>query len=418
MEQQTGTTSGQAQLGQFGEEASEAKASPSQTLVFATPGRAWQLVKQFAHNSDSATIAEQAHWDLLAADEASMLTLPMFILAGSALKADGQILVGGDHRQLPPVQKHDWKRESRRDIRSTVPYVSALNYLRLLRGEQVFDNDDRQDDWHHDHDVDVAWDGIPFIRLSETYRFGETTADLVEDAVYAADDNDYDASPPTTTPAFTRDAKIPEPVAVALDTAPITLVTYDDPTHQQSNPVESAIATNLLAHANPELSAGVVTPHNAQRSSVSAQLDEMTERGVTLPSTVVETVNRFQGGQQDLMIVSATVSDPQYIFKESEFLLNENRINVSFTRHQHKLIVLAPESLLGYIAADADIYNETLLWKLLASRSGESPTATTESCVWTGEIDSLLQTHPSCGYTPSLDRDGAAKVNIYRTERR
>ncbi len=117
---------------------------------------------------------------------------------------------------------------------------------------------------------------------------------------------------------------------------------------------------------------GVVTPHNAQRGRVQSLLQE---RGYTVGSDEadadhesgqdiqVETVNRFQGGERDLMAMNATVSDPNYIAAEDEFLLTENRINVSFTRHRNLLIGLAPETLLGYLPDDPELYDQTTLWE-------------------------------------------------------
>lgn len=44
-----------------------------------------------------------------------------------------------------------------------------------------------------------------------------------------------------------------------------------------------------------------------------------------------ETRNRFHGGERNVMSMNATVSDGNYIAAEDEFLLTENRINVSST---------------------------------------------------------------------------------------
>ena len=54
------------------------------TLVFATTTRSWRFLKEIApgSNPDDSTIAEQELWHLLAVDEASMLELPNFLLAG------------------------------------------------------------------------------------------------------------------------------------------------------------------------------------------------------------------------------------------------------------------------------------------------------------------------------------------------
>ena len=56
------------------------------------------------------------------------------------------------------------------------------------------------------------------------------------------------------------------------------------------------------------------------------------------------------------MAVNIALSDANYIAAEDKFLLTENRINVSFTRHRDLLVVFAPESLIGYLPDDPDLY--------------------------------------------------------------
>ncbi|WP_082223405.1 AAA domain-containing protein [Halosimplex carlsbadense] len=402
---------GQSRLSNFGAVANDdSDADESvQTLVFATPGRAWRLVSKLCPDSEDEETADQEYWDVLAADEASMLTLPNFLLAGSALAPGGQVLVGGDHRQLPPVQKHDWDDESRRDIRATVPYLSALDYLRLLRGEDDVLDEERQSEWEHEHRASTETTGIPFFRLSRTYRFGSTTADLARQTVYKADGIDYESGRESA-PVEVSDVDLPRPVDAILGDASVTLVTYHSDEHfQQWNPIEAALATRILEGRNHTTSAGVVTPHNAQRSRVTALLEDAKPTNEDKSEIAVETVNRFQGGEQDLMIVSATVSDPQYISKESDFLLSQNRVNVSLTRHRDKLVIIAPETLLGYIPADPDLYDETLIWKEIGIGSGEAPTNRGQNPIWDGTLSEILSTElPS-----SIDEDPQICVYTY-----
>lgn len=383
---------GQSRLGHFGTSTGDNSDVDEsvQTLVFATPGRAWRLVSKLCPGSKDEETADQEYWDVLAADEASMLTLPDFLLAGSALAPGGQVLVGGDHRQLPPVQKHDWADESRRDIRSTVPYLSTLDYLRLLRGEDDVLDEEQWNEWEHEHEASPEATSIRFFRLSRTYRFGPTTADLARQTVYSADGINY-RSEGTSMPEAVSDDDLPSPVDAVLGDAAVTLITYDsDENYQQWNPIEAALATRILEVRNKNTSTGVVTPHNAQRSRVTALLEDTELADEGEQAITVETVNRFQGGEQDLMVVSATVSDPQYISKESDFLLSQNRINVSLTRHREKLVIVAPETLLGYIPTDPDLYDETLIWKEIARGSGEAPTDSKTNPIWDGTLSEIL----------------------------
>lgn len=67
-------------------------------------------------------------------------------------------------------------------------------------------------------------------------------------------------------------------------------------------------------------SVGVVTPHYAQRGAL----------GIVLPDSVTaNTVEKYQGGERDMIAVSATVSDPGFARKEERSILNPRRPLVS-----------------------------------------------------------------------------------------
>ena len=50
----------------------------------------------------------------LVLDEASQMNLSEALLAAAPLARDGQLIVVGDDRQMPPIVKHDWANERRR----------------------------------------------------------------------------------------------------------------------------------------------------------------------------------------------------------------------------------------------------------------------------------------------------------------
>jgi uncharacterized protein len=386
------------------------------TLFFVTPTKSWGLLKHFAGESpDPDVVANQAYWDLLAIDEASMLTLPNFILAGCGMKSDAQLLVSGDHRQLPPVQQHDWVSETRSTIESTLGYLSGLDYLRVLSGDETVVDAEQFD--RFDNQINLSENEMPLIQLNETYRFDQVTADFIQNVVYSSDGIEYTSGKDRDPSQCYIDGGNPALEAIFNSPESIVLVTYDaDQHYQQMNPIEAVLSQELLLHHNPELSAGLVTPHNAQRSRLRALLyglqhDETVDAGgIRLDeNTHVETVERFQGGQQDLMVVSATVSDPRYIDSENEFLLEENRANVSFARHKNKLVVLAPKTLFAHIPTEPDIYDEAELWKSISVVGGEAPLDTPTPPAWSGPLSDVL----AISDMPDSVDPSAVSVEIY-----
>jgi hypothetical protein len=385
------------------------------TLVFTTPTSSWGLLKDFAASgADPADIASQSLWDLVVGDEASMLTLPKLILAGAGMKSSAQLLLGGDHRQLPPVQKYEWEDERRRSVTEAAPHLSTLDYFRLLGGDadgsgEILDPEQRD---LLAADIDPDSNPIPLVQLNTTFRFGPDTADFIGKTVYAKDGIDYSATEHTSVPKLhTADT---EPLQAVYDPAPITVITYDaEQTYQQVNPIEAAITNLLLWNHSQDATAGVVTPHNAQRTRVRENLYSLQQRAPDTPinldnGTQVETVNRFQGGQKGIMVVSATASNPQFIRSESDFLLELNRANVAFSRHQYKLIVVMAESLLSHIPEEPDTYDDALLWKTLSQAAGEAPT-TDDEPYWAGTLTEFMApVDPS-----NPQRAAATDVSVY-----
>jgi len=90
-------------------------------------------------------------------------------------------------------------------------------------------------------------------------------------------------------------------------------------------------------------------------------------------------VERFQGGERDLIIVSATVSDREYAAAECDFLLEPRRFTVAVSRPKRKVIVVASRAVFDLVPADLDAYERGSLWKRLRHE--------VERCVlWQGEI--------------------------------
>lgn len=87
----------------------------------------------------------------------------------------------------------------------------------------------------------------------------------------------------------------------------------------------------------------VVSPFRAQlrmiRTLVKRGLDAA---GVSGPIPVVDTVERIQGQERDLVVVSLTASDPDHLAGDAAaFFYSGNRLNVTITRAKTKLIVVA-----------------------------------------------------------------------------
>jgi len=103
-------------------------------------------------------------------------------------------------------------------------------------------------------------------------------------------------------------------------------------------------------------SIGIVTPHRAQRAAIIRKLRALfPDDDGALIETAVDTVERFQGGERDIILVSFGVGDPDVIELEEEFLLGLNRTNVAISRARAKVIVFVSDDLSYHLPDDTDI---------------------------------------------------------------
>ena len=369
----------------------------SHLVVFSTPTSFRGLIDKCAGDlfgldgAEAVMDAGLSFVDLLAIDEASMIDVPSTILASAYLRADAQTLLIGDHRQMEPVQQHDWENEDRRTIEENVPFMSMLNFVRFLRGDLA------ETEYAFAQSPEIG-DAIPITRLDRTYRLHERVAELLTDLVYTDDGirlrSDKTATLENVTPSTTGVDAAMEP------SEPVSLIIHDEDESQDANRTEVALIDALLT-AIPDPSAdevGIVTPHNAQKGRLNQRFGEQ---------ATIDTVERFQGGERDVMIISATASDPDYVRSEAEFLLNPNRLNVAMSRMKKKLVIVASQSVFEVTPPDAEEFDETLIWKRLYDALGVTE-ASPATAVWDGDLSTF------CGTTVSVpDGREATSMEIY-----
>ena len=82
---------------------------------------------------------------------------------------------------------------------------------------------------------------------------------------------------------------------------------------------------------------GIISPHRLQNNTISSALKEALPFSLKLPK--IDTVERMQGLEFDIVIFSATVSDKETI--HSPFLKDYRRFNVALTRARKKFLFVA-----------------------------------------------------------------------------
>ncbi len=132
---------------------------------------------------------------------------------------------------------------------------------------------------------------------------------------------------------------------------PVVLVLTDHQGCHQESEIEAEIMAQLAFRLmiDFELSANrlaLISPHRAQNNAITKRLSELLEdKEAHLP--LIDTVERVQGAERDVILFAFTTSDPDHT--ASEFLNNPNRFNVAITRARHKLIVIGSKAFFSTI---------------------------------------------------------------------
>ena len=97
----------------------------------------------------------------------------------------------------------------------------------------------------------------------------------------------------------------------------------------------------------------VVAAYNAQVGTLRAAL-----RAADFTEVRVGTVDKFQGQEAPVAIVSLAASSAQEVPRGMEFLINRNRLNVAISRGKYAAFLVQSPALWDYLPADVDALEE------------------------------------------------------------
>lgn len=141
--------------------------------------------------------------------------------------------------------------------------------------------------------------------------------------------------------------------------------------------IAAALALDAIAAGVPPHEVGLITPFRAQERLILSELARQ-NHGAVPRGLVVETVERVQGQERDLAIVSLTVSDVRYAAEAAEFFFRPSRFNVALTRARSKRIVLMDPGLVHSKAGQpyaAAVAHLRAFYEMTPKRRIEAPAA-------------------------------------------
>ena len=238
------------------------------------------VVAATAHKACTMPYLRRRAFEMSIVDEAGQLTEPLTL--GLTLRSRRFVLIGDD-RQLPPV------------VRTRELAHSMFERLKREAERESTDNLTLLDTQYRMHPQIMAVS-------NKLFYDGRLRSGVSHD----------DRLPP--------------------DGAPVMMIPVDSPSDGRVNSGEAEAIVELVRYYRIELGVsaeaiGVVSPFRAQ---VVLLRKLLLQTGVT-----VDTVERFQGGERDIMILSLVRS------QGGGFVFDERRLNVAITRARRKLVFVA-----------------------------------------------------------------------------
>jgi hypothetical protein len=310
---------------------------------------------------DKSGALVQPWFDVVLVDEASQLKLPDALIALSASKPTASIILAGDDRQLPPIIHGSYPDEQAHLLSSVFAFVRHRVAEQRARRPELeqrvlfqLDENFRMNAPLTNYPRDVLYGGQfrstkPDIRIRTVTPLDAATQDLIDCVLHP--DRPVVLCTYTSPRPFT--ARNPfEAEIVAQIAARLRDLLVDDVTGERYQPV--ALGQRGLA---------ILAPHRAQNSTIRQLLAQHGFGGAAQPLPLVDTVDKLQGQERDVVLVSYGVADDEYAEGEADFLLSSNRFNVAATRARHKLVVFCSDAVLGIVPNEQQVLLDAQMLK-------------------------------------------------------
>ncbi len=263
---------------------------------------ATSLIAATAYQCASHPLFIRERFDRVVIDEAGQLDEPTCL---GPLALAPKFVLGGDHLQLPPV------------VRRVAGDESALADLEQSLFERLFSSSPSS----------------RISRLRMQYRMNSEIQEIPSRLFY---DGTLFPSPEAAHRRMSMDIGFPDDPAMLRILDPnlsVIFVNIEGSDSGKARPEEARFAAEivrkLLAAGIPAGEIGLITPYRVQQALIH---EFLAEEGTAV---TVDTVDRFQGGEREVIILSLARSDGV-----TSFLADRKRLNVSLSRARSKLILL------------------------------------------------------------------------------
>jgi DNA replication ATP-dependent helicase Dna2 len=283
----------------------------------------------FEDNHEEAVL----EFDVAIIDEAGQLTVPAIL---GALRFAKRFILVGDEKQLPPL-------------------VLSKEAIEQGLADSLFGTLKHLDDDYMKFRPEAISACVP---LRVQYRMNRMISDFASRTFYGDQLKPHNSVANAVLELVGSEMRFAEEVPSILRAI--------DPSHPMvfvdvRGELEGVKTSNVEAYTVREVVAGllvrgiapkdigIIAPYRAQVANLRRHLLDERERSrwlasawnVDITELSIDTVDRFQGGERKVIIISfATTTTPAVENQLREHLTNPNRLNVALTRAQQKLILV------------------------------------------------------------------------------
>lgn len=276
-------------------------------------------------------------FDTIVIDEAGQMTTALAIMA---MLAGRKYLLFGDQQQLGPVVMSRSRREAE--------FIGIFHALRAQA--------------KHGTCLDV------------TYRLNDKLTKWPSENFYHGE---LVSAPVAASRRLACQTSLQQPEwlrEIISSEKPLIWLHHTNESSRTVNSTEVAAAAEILGAlyrggVKPE-DIAVVTPYRKQARAMRRRLETL------MPETswrgcVIDTVERMQGQEREVIVFSMCASDPAFLCRQAEFLFDPRRLNVAATRARSKLIILASDSLFQTDLHNTDLMEDQALLRSLSMCSDQ-----------------------------------------------
>ncbi|MCD4753220.1 MAG: AAA family ATPase [Anaerolineaceae bacterium] len=264
---------------------------------------------------------KNVEFDVIIFDEASQITLPLAIMG--MLAGEKYIFIGDDN-QLPPINVLD-----DREMDDPLYGASVFEYL-CDRGYET--------------------------TLETTYRMNDVLTKWPSKTFYGGHLRSSDMAKNLRIKYITEPHPIYKPILTPE--SPLVFVNIEHmntrtKSYQEADLISTLVLELLRCGIKPE-EIGVVSPYRSQCRLIKSYLRKTLSYD-DLGKIVIDTVERMQGQEREVILVSFTTSDKDFLEIITSFFYQPERLNVTITRPKTKLIMVGSRHMLNIGITDPEL---------------------------------------------------------------